>query len=60
MSKSIEQRKAYLAHKSKQLDKITNPYKYGRRAERIMRYNNALMKINNEEMKRIVEGDESQ
>lgn len=58
-SKTLEQRKAYAVHKFKQLDKITDAYQYARRAKRIMKYNNLLMEINNEEIKRIVEGDES-
>lgn len=58
-SKSIDQRKAYIVHKSKQLDKITNPYKYARRAERIMHYNNLIMEINNQKIKEILEGEKS-
>lgn len=56
MSKSIDERKAYVVHKSQQLDKITNPYQYARRAQRLMHYNNLLMEINNQKIKRIVEG----
>lgn len=54
MSKSIDERKAYVVHKSRQLDKITNPYKYARRAHRIMRYNNLLMDINNKKINDIL------
>ena len=54
MSKSIEQRKAYVVHKSKQLDKITNPYQYARRAQRLMHYNNLLMDINNKKINDIL------
>ncbi len=57
MSKSIDERKAYVVHKSKQLDKVTSSKEYRRRAIRIMRYNNLLMEINNQKIKRIVEGE---
>lgn len=54
MKKSIDERKAYVVHKSEQLDKINNPYQYARRASRIMRYNNLLMEINNQKINDIL------
>lgn len=54
MSKTLEQRKAYAVHKLKQLDKITDAYRYARRAQRIMHYNNLLMEINNKKISDIL------
>lgn len=54
MSKSIDERKAYVVHKSEQLDKVTDFKEYRRRAIRIIRYNNLLMEINNQKIKDIL------
>lgn len=56
MSK-LERRKSYIARKSKELDKVTDTHKYRHRAGRIMHYNNLIMEINNQKIKRIVEGE---
>lgn len=53
-SKTLEQRKAYAVHKSKQLDRITDAYRYARRAQRLMHYNNLLMEINNKKISDIL------
>lgn len=53
----INKRKKYIAHKSKQLDKITDAHKYTRRLSRVMLYHRLLTDLETAAARKIIEGD---
>lgn len=58
--KSIQQRKAYISHKSNQLDKQTDAHKYTRRLARVMLHHKLLSEIEATAVNKLVQIDEHQ
>lgn len=58
--KSIQQRKAYIFHKSNQLDKITDGNKFLRRLARVMLYHKLLSELEADAVNKLVQTVEHQ
>lgn len=57
MNKTIEQRGAYHDRKAKELDEITNPFRYARRLERLMKYQRLISQLITKKANEISKGD---